>query len=164
MIPRSIWSHEEFSFDSSTGDILQDNPESTGRYDRLIRRWIGVVLKKPDPSTQRFSQMFHGKPIAHDGLLPVALEQQTPPPPSKAIARLQTKVTSLKACEAWLKEIMAGSPNQRISSKKDLWAEAQQKWPDTLSHRQFLAAREAAIRATRAVAWEAGGAPKKPQH
>jgi hypothetical protein len=47
IILHSIWSHEDFHFDARSGDILQHNPESKDRYDRLIRRWIGVVLQKP---------------------------------------------------------------------------------------------------------------------
>jgi len=46
VILRSIWSHEEFYFDATSGDVLQDNPESRDRYDRLIRRWIAVVLQR----------------------------------------------------------------------------------------------------------------------
>lgn len=45
-ILRSIWSHEDFFFDPTTGNILQDNPKSTDRYDRYIKRWIGVVLQR----------------------------------------------------------------------------------------------------------------------
>jgi hypothetical protein len=45
-ILHSIWSHEEFHFDAVRGDILQDNLHSTDRYDRLVRRWIGVVLQR----------------------------------------------------------------------------------------------------------------------
>jgi hypothetical protein len=157
VILRSIWSHEDFHFSANTGDVLQDNPESTGRHDRLIRRWIGVVLQRSNSSDQRIhplGKMFHGKPPVHDELL-----STTPAPQaaaiqqSKAIAHVRAKVTSRKACEAWLKEIMAASQNQRIFNREELWAQAQKQWPGTLSERQFLAARGEAIRVTQAFAW-----------
>ena len=169
VIPRSIWSHEEFHFDARTGDVFQDNPESTGRYDRLIRRWIGVMLQRPnlpDRPTQLAGMMFHGKPPVHDRLLSNPLEpQQSQPPPSKAVARVETKTTSFHACVAWLKEIISMSPNQRTRSNDELWAEAEQKWPKTLSYRKFSDARAAAIGSTPgASSWAVGGRPKKPQH
>jgi hypothetical protein len=48
MILRSIWSHDDFHLNATSGDVLQDNPESENRWDRLTRRWIGVVLQKPN--------------------------------------------------------------------------------------------------------------------
>jgi hypothetical protein len=171
VILRSIWSHEDFHFGANAGDVLQDNPEPTGRHDRLIRRWIGVVLQRSNSSDQRIhplGKMFHGKPPVHDELLSTtSVLQAAPIQRSKAVARVETKVASRMACEAWLKGIMAGSQDQRTFTIEELWAQAQKKWPGTLSERQFLAARGEAIRATRAFAWGAGGAPKKarrPNH
>jgi hypothetical protein len=46
-IPRSIWSHADFSFEAGSGDMFQWNDLSENRRDRLIRRWIGVVLHRP---------------------------------------------------------------------------------------------------------------------
>ena len=169
VIPRSIWSHEEFHFDARTGDVFQDNPESTGRYDRLIRRWIGVMLQRPnlpDRPMQLAGMIFHGKPPVHDRLPSAPPEpQHAPPSQSKAVARVETKTTSVRACEAWLKGIISESPNQRTRSIEELWAEAERKWPDTLSRRKFEEARAAAIGSTPgASAWAAGGRPKKPPH
>ncbi|MGA7807536.1 hypothetical protein [Bradyrhizobium sp.] len=167
VILRSIWSHEDFHFGANTGDVLQDNPESTGRHDRLIRRWIGVVLQRSNSSDQRIhplGKVFHGKPPVHDELLSTtSVLQAAPVQRSKAVARVETKVASRMACEAWLKGIMAESQNRRTFTAEELWARAQKKWRGTLSERQFLAARGEAIRATRAFAWGAGGAPKKPR-
>jgi hypothetical protein len=164
VIPRSVWSHEAFHFDARTGDILQDNPESTGRYDRRIRRWIGVMLRIPNiiwQRTQSTEPMFHGKPLAHDRLLPTTSEpEKTIARQSKAIARVATKNSSRKGCERWLKEIISHSPNQRTHSKEELWADAKQKWPD-LSERQFLMARSDAITASSAFGWAASGRAKK---
>jgi hypothetical protein len=166
-ILRSIWSHEEFYFYASTGDVLQDNPESTGRHDRLTRRWIGVVLQRANSADSRMhplGSMFHGKPPVRDELLSTtSVPQAAPIRQSKAVARMETTAASLKACQAWLEGIMAESRDQRTLSNKELWARAQKRWPSTLSERQFLAARSAAIRSTKAFAWGAGGSPKKPQ-
>ena len=46
-IPRAVWSHRDFDFEPSTGDILQTNRQSNNKYDRHIRRWVGVVLRRP---------------------------------------------------------------------------------------------------------------------
>jgi hypothetical protein len=165
-IPRSIWSHEGFHFDARTGDILQDNPEPTGRHDDFIKRWIGVVLLKPQSNLRSFSAMFHGKPATHDGLPSTTSEtQETPIGRSKAIARVETIATSLNACVAWLKEIISASPKARTYSNDELWAEAKQKWPGTLSRRKLHQARAEAISSTPgASAWVLGGRRKKPQH
>lgn len=164
-ILRSIWSHEEFYFYASTGDVLQDNPESTGRHDRWIRCWIGVVLQRSNSAESRMHPLgttFHGKPPLHDGLLPTtSVPQAAPIRQPKAVARVETTGASRKACEAWLKSIMSENQNQRTFSIQELWAQAQKRWPGTLSRRQFLAARDEAIRVTGAFAWAAGGAPKK---
>jgi hypothetical protein len=50
-ILRPVWSQEQFHFDPTTGDILQDNAESKDRYDRYIKRWLGVVLERRATST-----------------------------------------------------------------------------------------------------------------
>jgi hypothetical protein len=166
VILRSIWSRKEFYLDASAGDVVQDNPESTGRYDRLIRRWIGVMLQRPNSANLRvhdLGTMFHGKPSAHDNLLPATTEPQIAAiRQPQATARVETKTTSRNACQEWLMGIMAESKDKRIYSKRELWAQAQLKWSGTLSQRQFLAARVEAIRLTGAFAWADGGAPEKP--
>jgi hypothetical protein len=157
-IPRSIWSHEAFYLDARNGDILKDNPLSTAAYDRFVKGWIGVVLEPTDPSTHKFGTMFHGKPIAYDELLLASSEpQKTPVRRSKAQANVETKVSSYKACVDWLTTVISKNPNERIS-KAELWAEAQQQWPSTLSHRMFQEARTEAIRSIDgASAWAAAG-------
>jgi hypothetical protein len=167
LIPRSIWSHEEFWLRTDTGDVLQDNRESTSRFDRLSKRWSGVVLQSRVTADRhvKTSEVFHGKPLPRDGLpRPTSEPQENRSRPSRAISRVETKMNSRKACEAWLKEVMERSPADRVWSRSELWEQAQKKWPGTLTFRQFLAARSDAISATKAFAWGAGGAPRKPQH
>src|SRR5262249_16004334 len=55
LIPRSIWSHEDFEFDPFTANILQQNPQPTGSHDDYVKRWIGVALEKPAPASQCFT-------------------------------------------------------------------------------------------------------------
>ncbi len=163
-ILRSIWSREEFHLDASTGDVLQENPESTGRHDRLMRRWIGVVLQRSNSVSRvhHLNAMFHGKPATHDELLSsTPTPQEVPVKQSKAVARVETKLSARDACESWLTKMMEASKDKRIYSKAELWAKAQSKWPGTLSERQFLAARLEAIQVTKASVWGAVGAPKK---
>jgi hypothetical protein len=168
LILRSIWSHEDFHLDASTGDILQDNQESTGRYDRLIRRWIGVVLQRSSLENVRVYDhgvMFHGKPFPHDGLLSATpTPQEAAIKQSRAVGRIETKLGARKACESWLIKMMEGSKDKRLYSIEALWVEAQSKWPGILSERQFLAARSEAIQLTNAFAWGAAGAPRKSPH
>jgi hypothetical protein len=153
-IPSSIWSHRSYSFDANNGDVLQVSASPTNWNDFWMKRWRAVMLKRP---------MFHGKPPAHDAIRPSTIEQQGLTTPGKAIARVETKMTSFNACWEWLVEIMQASPTKRTETIKSLWEKAQKKWPGTLSERSFLDARTAAIRKTGANAWSAAGAPIKSQ-
>jgi hypothetical protein len=55
-IPRAVWSHRDFHFEPSTGDVLQTNPEPKNNYDWHIKRWVGVVLQKPPSRTRDVMQ------------------------------------------------------------------------------------------------------------
>jgi hypothetical protein len=45
----SIWAHDDFCF-NAMGDVFEDNKECEDpRWDRLKRRWIGVMLRAPFP-------------------------------------------------------------------------------------------------------------------
>jgi hypothetical protein len=158
IVPRSIWSHPNFYLDAGNGDVLQDDQKSAVRYHILMKRWFGVVLHKPDPKAHAFDAMFHGKPIARDELPLASSEpEKTPVRQSKAKANVDTKASSYNACVVWLRTDISKNPNKRISKAK-LWAEAQQRWPRTLSHRMFLDARAEAIRSVAgASAWAAAG-------
>src|SRR5260370_40658387 len=89
--------------------------------------------------------------------------RQVRSPPTKALSVVVTRSGSQRACVEWLSDIMRASPKKRTESRDELWKKAQEKWPKTLSHRAYLAAREEAISLTGAFAWAAGGAPAKPQ-
>jgi hypothetical protein len=105
VILRSIWSRDDFYLDARAGDVVQDNPESTGRHDRLIRRWIGVMLQRPNAVHFRVHDHgapFHGIPPTHNELLPdMPTPQAAPIQKSKALARVESKSSSRKACDAW---------------------------------------------------------------
>ncbi|WP_144031460.1 hypothetical protein [Bradyrhizobium cosmicum] len=167
LIPRSVWSHEEFWLRMNTGDVLQDNRDSRSRVDRLSKRWSGVVLQSRATANRhvKTNEVFHGKPLTYQGL-----PWSTSEPPDnrsrslRATSRVEAKMKSRKDCEAWLREVMERSPADRVWSKSELWEQAQKKWPGTLTLRQFIAARSDAISATNAFAWGAGGAPRRPQH
>ena len=49
-ILRSVWSHSQFYFEASTGDILQVNQKAKADHDYFLRRWIGVVLQRRRPA------------------------------------------------------------------------------------------------------------------
>jgi hypothetical protein len=129
----------------------------------MKKKWTGVVLELADASCE--VELFHVKPIAPHVLLPATPE---PPHPlsqsSKSIARVETSNASRKACVAWLVEIMRASPKVRTLSRDELWQQAHAKWPQTLSFRAFLDARNEAIQVTGASAWAASGAPRKSPH
>jgi hypothetical protein len=163
-IPRSIWSHEAFEFDPSTGDILQDNPQPTDRYDRYVKRWIGVALERPRraagylPAASASERMFHGKPTEFDGIL-----SGTNEPSKKAsrngIARAEANIKDATECGKWLVALMRKTPDNRITNEA-LWAEAKKRWPK-LSENAFLTARAGAIKDAPAPKWAVPGAPKK---
>jgi hypothetical protein len=111
-------------------------------------------------NAQAFAAMFHGKPTTYDILRSSTQAFQELTQPSKAIAHVQAKINSRNRCKNWIKEVIAKSPNHATHNKEQLWAEATQKWPGTLTRRQFLAARMDAIAEMQAVAWSAGGRRK----
>jgi hypothetical protein len=59
---------------------------------------------------------------------------------------------------------MMSDPDVVPRSIDDLWAEAQDKWPNKLSKRAFLKARDDAIAETKAWAWKAPGPKPKSPH
>ena len=52
IIPASVWSHDDFSLGVRTGNVFEFNPNSHDRYDRLIKRWSAVMLRRA-PETAR---------------------------------------------------------------------------------------------------------------
>ncbi len=168
VIPRAIWSHEDFHFEPSTGDILQTNPHSKDQYDHYIKRWVGAVLRRPTQQSDQtepphhtpseVEEVFHGKPPTHRGARLSTLD-----PPNRAsrkgVARVEASIKDVGECRYWLIELMTDNPNRRISIEA-LWKDAHVKWPG-LSKNSFLKARADAIAASGAAAWAAGGAPKK---
>jgi hypothetical protein len=154
----SIWWHPAYFLDVRNGDILQTNDAGpTGLHDMGVKRWRAVMLKR----SQR-PDLFHGKPLVSDLVLAPTLEpHQVLKPSGKAIRRVETTTTSKRDCREWLLELMRASRNNRTRTINDLWIEAQEKWPRTLSKRAFLAARTEAIGIAQAPAWGAAGAPKR---
>ena len=57
---RSIWSHEEFSFNAH-GDVFADNPDSDGRCNRVIKRWHGVLLRRSHASAAKQQGYTHAE-------------------------------------------------------------------------------------------------------
>ena len=154
VILRSIWSHSAYFFDAARGDLLQTNGSADSSNPFSIR-WRAVTLRRPMPAN-----LFHVKPRISDQMLSSTMQSQ-PQAQSKAIRRVETKTTSQNACRDWLIQIIEKSPNKRTKSIEQLWKEAKEKWPDSLSERSFRAAREQAIGKVGASAWAAAGAPKK---
>ena len=164
LIPRSIWSHEDFEFDSSTANILQDNPHSTDRYDAYVKRWIGVALENPErvargvPANLAGAGMSFAKPTEFEGS-PSATAQTDRRVPRKGVARAEANINDASACRKWLIELMRQRPDERTTNKI-LWAEAKERWPG-LSENSFKIARAKAIQEAGAARWATAGAPKK---
>jgi hypothetical protein len=152
LILSSIWSHPSYYFDAMNGDVLQKNENPTGWHDIWLKRWRAVMLQAP----------FHVEPLKSDGLRSTTADrQQALKRSTKTNYRVETTGASLKACQAWLAEIMKASPHKKTETKQNLWKKAQEKWPGTLSERKFLAARTEAIDITGATAWRTAGVSKK---
>lgn len=157
----TLWSREELFVERGTGDIYD------ARYPKPVRKWMGIMLCAPQ--TAIGSAAFHVKPIEPDQLRSRAHTHDRDGDagkvgkPGKAVQRVVTTAKSQRECTEWLKDIMRLSPDVRTRSNEELWADAQQRWAETLAKRAFLDARRSAIKATEAFAWSAAGAPRKSQ-
>ncbi len=143
-IGRHQWTRSGMSIDVSNGDLCE------GQDHRAVPRWTGLSLRLPDaPLLPNHPQ--------NDGAPKIAEV------PRKAQAQIQTKEKCRLECVAWLEDMMS-NPEILPRSKDDLQTEAKSKWPNKLSERAFLRAREDAIANKRAWAWKAPGPkPKSPQ-
>jgi hypothetical protein len=149
----TIWSHLSYYLEVRNGDVLQKNDNTTGQHDIWLKRWCAVILQRPT---------FHVEPLKSDEVRSTTVESQRGlTAPSKARARVDTKMTSFHACVKWIEEIIRASPKVRTHTIKALWKMAQEKWPKTLSYRSFLKARDKAIDITDANDWRAAGLTKK---
>lgn len=143
-IGRLQWIRSDISIDVSNGDLCE------GQDHRAVPKWTGLSLRRPDaplPPNQ-----------PQNGTAPNVAEI-----PRQARTQIETKEKCRLECVAWLEGMMS-NPEIVPRSRDDLWAEAQLKWPNKLSRRAFLKARDAAIENIEAWAWKAPGPkPKSPQ-
>ena len=144
-IPPSIWQCDGVCIDLENGDLL----EVDLRAEDLRPLFTGLILRKGEP-IHRISELDLVEPRP-------AGDQNT----QKGITNVVTKTTSRDACRKWLIDLMRVSPTVRPKSKAVYWGEAQPKWPNSLSQRAFNGAWDEAVAVAGAVAWSAGGRPKK---
>jgi hypothetical protein len=168
---RSVWAHEDFHLKSETGDILQNNPKATDKFDRLMRGWVGVVLHnaaRPDSTLGATSNimspgnMFHGKAITFDNLRRSTTDSGQSDVQEQESAK-SVKLTALaeKQCQEWIEGLIRKSPHARAATVDALWIDALGRWPGKLSKRAFLRARERAIEVCGASGWKAAGRTRK---
>jgi len=143
-IGRLQWIRSGISIDVSRGDLCD------GQDHRAVPKWTDLSLRLPDASLSP-NQSQNGPP-------PKIVEV-----PRKAKAQIPTKEKCRVDCVAWLKGMMS-NPDIVPRSIDDLWAEAQLKWPNKLSKRAFLKARDDAIANKQAWAWKAPGPKPKSPH
>jgi hypothetical protein len=143
-IGRLQWIRSGISIDVSRGDLCD------GQDHRAVPKWTGLSLRLPDASLSP-NQSQNGPPLK---IVEV---------PRKAKAQIPTKEKCRVDCVAWL-ETMMSNPEIVPRSIDDLWAEAQLKWPNKLSKRAFLKARDDAIANKQAWAWKAPGPKPKSPH
>jgi hypothetical protein len=140
-IGRLQWTRSGISIDVSKGDLCD------GQDYRAVPKWTGLSLRLPDVQlTANQSQN--------------ATASKAADVPHKARELIQTKDKCRVDCLAWLVGMMS-DPRIVPRSREDLWAEAQLKWPNKLSKRAFLKARDDAIASTSALAWKLPG--RKPK-
>jgi hypothetical protein len=134
-IPHTIWSHPDFMFRPETGDVFEVNREWHGEdgVDWLIKRWVGVVLHRPQAIG-----------------LSSALE------PSKETDASDPQIS----CQNMLIRLMRDHL-RAPKLKNDYWQEARQHWPD-LTRKEFDLAWLAASKQTGAK-WSQPGAPTKEE-
>ena len=138
------WSRSGMSINVSNGDLCE------GQDHRAVARWTGLSLRLPDgPLTSNQPQNDFAPKVAE------VLR--------KAQAQIETKEKCRLECVAWLEGMMS-DPQIVPRSRDDLWAEAKSRWPNKLSKRAFLKARDDALANKRAWAWKLPGPkPKSPQ-
>jgi hypothetical protein len=135
------WTRSGVSIDMSKGDLCE------GQDYRATPKWTGLSLRMADV-----------QPTANQSQS--ATTSKSADVPHKARELIQTMHNCLVDCIAWLEGMMS-DPRVDPRSRKDLWAEAQLKWPNKLSYRAFLKARDDAIANTNALAWKFPGRKKK---
>ena len=143
-IGRLQWIRSGISIDASKGDLCE------GQDHRAVPKWTGLSLRLPD------ARLLPNQPQSNPA--PKVADVR-----SKAKAQIQTKEKSRVECFTWLKSMMSDA-NVVPRSIDDLWAEAQDKWPNKLSKRAFLKARDDAIANKQAWAWKAPGPKPKSPH
>jgi hypothetical protein len=135
------WTRSGISIDMSKGDLCE------GQDYRATPKWTGLSLRLPEV-----------QPTANQSQN--ATTSKTADIPHKARELIQTKEKCRVDCIAWLEGMMS-DPRNDPRSREELWADAQLKWPNKLSHRAFLKARDDAIANTNALAWKLPG--RKPK-
>jgi hypothetical protein len=143
-IGRLQWKRSGTSIDASNGDLCE------GEDFRAVARWTGLSLRLPE------TPMPANQPPAV--IAPAVVEA-----PRAVKAQIVTKEKCRLECIAWLSTMMS---NREIvpRSRDDLWMEAQSKWPNKLSQRDFLKARDFAITSETAWKWQAPGRRPKSPH
>ena len=137
------WTRSDISIDLSRGDLCD------GQDYRAVPKWTGLSLRLPDAQL-----------TANQSQNPTASKAANIP--HKVRELIQTKEKCRVDCLGWLVSMMS-DPKIGSRSKGNLWAEAQLKWPNKLSYRAFLKARDEAIANTNALAWGFPGRKKKSQ-
>lgn len=79
----------------------------------------------------------------------------------KGRKRVESTTTAEAECQEWLCELMRSSPDRKIKTKSYWKSEALRRWRDKLSGEGFLRAWANALKATKALAWGAAGAPRR---
>jgi hypothetical protein len=143
-IGRFQWTRSGVSIDVSNGDLCE------GQDHRAVPKWTGLSLRLPDaplPSNQ--PQNGAASKVADI--------------PRKAKAQIETKEKCRIECVAWLEGMMS-NPETVPRSIDDLYTEMKMKWPNKVSKRAFLKARDDAIAKTEAWSWKAPGPKPKSPH
>jgi len=142
-IGRSQWVRSDISIDVKNGDLCD------GQDYRAGAKWVGLILRLPELPTQSTQPQ--------SVMAPKAAE------PRKAKTQIVTKEKCRLKCLAWLEDMM--SDQEAVPrSIDDLWTEAQSKWPNKLSQRDFLKARDSAITSKKAWNWKVPGRKPKSPH
>jgi hypothetical protein len=133
----SIWSHPDFAFDVSEGDVLitDENPP----YPSILhkKKWLAIYLQPPGTALgERLSS-------------------------AQERARIKSVASASAECQRWLESFMHESPNERRFRKEHWWQEAQKRWGQKLSHNAFKEAWRRAVESQQAYAWSTAGAPRK---
>jgi hypothetical protein len=141
---RTLWTNDRIYVDVENGALLRRVRHARDENDALSEIYAGLTLHKKSGAAATAVDGYKSEPVR-----------------KKLAMKVATSEEARAACLSWLISEMFASPTERPKPKPVRRKEAQKRWKGKLSQRAFDSVWSEAVRTTGAVAWSAGGAPRK---